>query len=239
MIAKTLACGALAALLAASGASVALAQTAPAPVPAAPAASAPPVASPVIVYDPQRVIAQSAAGQDMTTKLNAIAAAIRTQLETEARAIEAERTRLQQTPAGQLESAATQQAVATLRGRIEALQTLERRSNVEMQATQEQALGQFSQALDPVIRAAVTARNAYIVLETGAVTFAVPGVDVTSDVITRLNAAVRTINVTRVTLPASPPAGTAAPAPRPGAAPTPTPVPVPAGPLPRAPGTPR
>lgn len=227
MIRKTVAAAAAAAVLALMGSAGALAQTAPAAAPAAP------VPSPVVVFDVQAVIAGSAAGQDMNTKLQAIATAMRTELEGEARTLETERQRLLAVPAAQFQSPENVQAQQRFQQRAEELALKDRRTAAELQATQNAALQQFNAALQPAVRASMTARNAVIALESNTVYDNVGGVDVTADVISRINASTRTINVQRVTLP--PPGQQPAAGARPSAPAAPAPA---SGPLPRAPGSP-
>jgi outer membrane protein len=232
-------------------AGVAFAQTpVPAPAPAAAPAARPaptPVLSQVVVFDLQGVIAQSDAGKDMAQKVNAIATAMRNELEPEARTLEADRQRLPQTPAAQLQ--ATEEA---LRRRLQAFAQKQERLAAELQLTRDNAFNAYLNELNPLLVQAMTARNALVVLESGSTYANVPGVDISADLVARLNAKTRTINVTRATLPAqgAAPAAGARPAtpaapgaarpatPAPAAAPRPTPVPAPA-PLPRAPATPR
>jgi Skp family chaperone for outer membrane proteins len=234
---------AVAAIAAALPLGSALAQTA---APAAPQpAPVAPVPSPVVVYSLQAVVAGSAAGRDMATKLQAIETALTTELETEARAIVEERQRLGQTPAAQLQTAAVQQADAANQRRAQAFDVARQRAEYDLRATNERALRLFVQALQPVMIATVERRNALVVLEAGNVNYAVPGVDITRDLITALDASVSTINVVRVrvqteeeaaaaaasgTPPAATPAGTPAATATPAGQPLPrrpTPVPVP------------
>jgi Skp family chaperone for outer membrane proteins len=220
----------------------ALAQTAatPAPVPPAPVA---PVPSHVVVYSLQGVVAGSAAGRDMATKLQGIQAAMNAELDTERRAILDERQRLMQTPASQLQSPEVRRADAALQQRAEAFEIARRRTEIDLQATNERALGLFLQALQPVMTSVVERRGAHVVLEAAEVSFAVPGVDITRDLVTALDAAVTTINVARVRVQteeeaaaaAAAPGAPGAPAARPPATGTPVPA-TPAGaPLPRRP----
>lgn len=221
---------------------LAFAQTPPAP--AAPPALPAPVAaipSPVVVYSLQGVVGLSAAGRDLATKLQAIEAAMTAELETEARAIVEERQRLGQTPAAQLQSPAVQQADAANQRRAQAFDVARQRAQYDLRATNERALGLFEQALQPVLLATVQSRGALIVLEANSVNYANPGVDITRDLVTALNASVTTINVVRVrvqteeeaaaaaasgTQPAGTPAVSATPAGQPLPR-RPTPVPVP------------
>jgi Skp family chaperone for outer membrane proteins len=216
-----------------------LAQTAPATPPAAPVA---PVPSQVVVFSLQAVVAASAAGRDMATKVQGIQQSMNAELEAEGRAFVAERERLRQTPAAQLETAEGQRALAALQQRGEAFEVMRRRTEIDFQATNERALGQFLQALQPVMVSVVAARGAHMALEASDVRYAIAGVDITRDLVTALDASITTIAVARVRVQtdeeaaaaaAGAPAatGTASPPPAaPAGAPLPrrpTPVPVP------------
>lgn len=218
----------LASVALAASASAALAQTS---APAAPAA--PPVLSQVVVYDANQLIAQSAAGADMRAKLTAITDQIRRELEPDVRQLQSELTAIQSTSVADAQSPAAQQRQAAFMRLREQFQQKQERLGAVVELTERNALGSFSQALTPVLRATVLARNGLVVLQAGSVDFYVPGIDITADLITRLNATTRTINVTRATLP------TQGGAPAAGAAPAATPVPAAPGALPRQPAAPR
>jgi outer membrane protein len=217
----------------AAGATGALAQTAPAP--ATPPAPVAPVPSHVVVYSLQGVVGGSAAGRDMATKLQGIQAAMNAELDTERRAILDERQRLMQTPASQLQSAEVRRADAALQQRAEGFEIARRRTEIDLQATNERALGLFLQALQPVMTSVVERRGAYVVIEAAEVSFAVPGVDITRDLVTALDASVTTINVARVRVQTEEEAAAAAAPGTPAATGTPVPATPGAAPLPRRP----
>jgi Skp family chaperone for outer membrane proteins len=217
----------------------AFAQTPPA-AQAAPVA-APPVLSQIVVYDVNQLITQSAAGIDMRTKLTAINDQIRRELEPDIRQLQSELAAIQATSFADAQSPAAQQRQTAFIRLREQFQQKQERLGAIMELTERNALGTFSQALAPVLRATMLARNGLVAMQTGSVDAYVPGIEITADLVTRLNAATRTINVTRATLPtqgAAPAAGAApvagaAPAARPAATPVPAP-----GPLPRQPARP-
>jgi hypothetical protein len=102
--------------------------------------------------------------------------------------------------------------------RLQAQETADQRRGQELQLTEVRAREEFNRVVGPVVQETVAARGGLILLDRGDVSYAVPGVDITADVIVRLDQRVRTVNVTRQTPPAQPAAApAAAPAPAPGA----------------------
>jgi Skp family chaperone for outer membrane proteins len=189
----------------------ALAQTATEP--ATPPAPVAPVPSPVVVFTLQGVMGATAAGRDMGTKLQNIRATMVAELEAEGRALTAERERFLQTPASQLQAPETRRAEAALQQRFEAFEIMGRRTEIDLQATTERAQNQFLQALQPVLQGVMERRGAVIVLERSQVTIAVPGVDISRELVTALDAAVTTIDVARVRVQTEEEAAAAAAAP--------------------------
>ena len=213
----------LAGIVAALVAGAAQAQTpVPVPVPAAPAAAArpaaaPPVLSPVVIYDLGRLIQDSTAGQDMRNKLTAIRDQINRELEPDRRKLQSE---LDALGAISVADAQTQAVKARQEAfqlnSIEFSQKQQRLAQV-MQLTERNALEAFSAAFSPAMQQAMTARNALVAMQAQQVEAFVPGVDMTGDLITRLNATTKTINVVRATLPTAPAAAPAPAAPAAGA----------------------
>jgi Skp family chaperone for outer membrane proteins len=214
--------------------SAALAQTpVPAPAPAAAPAAAP-VLSPVVVYDVNQLIVQSAAGIDMRTKLTAINDQIRRELEPDQRQLTTELAAIRGTSVADAQTPAAQQRQESFQRLYQQFEAKRERLGNVMELTERNALGAFSTALAPVLRATMISRNGLVALQAGSVDAYVPGIDITADLVSRLNAATRTIAVTRATLPTQ---GGAPGAPAAPAAGAPTPVPAP-GALPRQPARP-
>ena len=202
------------------------------PAAAAPAtapASAPAVLSPVVVYDIASLVQNSLAGQDMTNKLTAIRDQINRELEPDQRQLEAEfRAILASSVQDSQSAAGRQRQEAFQRLNAEFQQKQERLSKV-MPLTERNAFDAFNKAVAPVLQQTLVARNGLIAISANQVEAFIPGVDMTGDLITRLNAPTKTIKVVRAALQAP----AAAPA-APGAAPAPA-----AGaPLPRPPASP-
>ncbi len=214
----------LATIAVAASASATFAQTPPAAAPAA----APPVLSQIVVYDVNQLITQSAAGVDMRTKLTAINDQIRRELEPDQRQLQSELAAIRATSVADAQTPAAQQRQESFQRLYQQFQQKQERLGAVMELTERNALATFSQSLSPVLRATMLARNGLVAMQTGSVDAYVPGIEITADLVTRLNAATRTVAVTRATLPTQ---GGAAPA----AGATPTPVPATPGALPRQP----
>jgi Skp family chaperone for outer membrane proteins len=212
---------------------------APAPAPAAAPAARPapvaaaPVPSPIVVYDVNQLITQSAAGVDMRTKLTAINDQIRRELEPDQRQLQSELAAIRATSVADAQAPAAQQRQESFQRLYAQFQQKQERLGAVMELTERNALGAFSTALAPALRATMLARNGLVAMQAQSVDAYVPGIDITADLVTRLNAATRTVAVTRATLPTQGAAPAAAPA-----AGAPTPVPAAPGALPRQPARP-
>lgn len=180
---------------------------------AAIAASAPAAAvaqsAPVVVFDSARVLAQSAAGRDMRTKLQNIRTEITRELEPEATAVQGEEQAIAQALNGLNAEQAQQrlQTDAALRQRVEAFEQRRQQLGLRqaqqqelLRITEAQALQAFDRALSPVVQGVMNARGASVVLDRQSITMAQPAVDITGDVLARLDQEVQTIQVSRVTL---------------------------------------
>ncbi len=212
------------ALVAVSG-TAGFAQT---PVPA-PAPAAAPVPSQIVVYDVNQLISQSAAGADMRTKLTAINDQIRRELEPDQRQLQSELAAIRATSVADAQAPAAQARQESFQRLYAQFQQKQERLSAVMELTERNALTTFSQALAPVLRATMLARNGLVAMQAQSVDAYVPGIEITADLVTRLNAVTRTVAVTRATLPTpgAAPAAAAAPA-----------APAAAGTLPRQPTRP-
>ncbi|GIU66118.1 OmpH family outer membrane protein [Candidatus Phycosocius spiralis] len=245
---KAILAGLMAALLAgAAQAQAPIPVPAPAPTsspPTTPAAappnaarptSAPAVLSPVVIYDLGRLIQDSTAGQDMRTKLQAIRDQINRELEPDQRQLQSELNAIRATSVADAQTPAAQARQEAFQRLYAQFQQKQERLGQVMQLTERNALEAFSNAFSPAMQQAMVTRNALVAMQAQQVEAFVPGVDMTGDLITRLNATTKTINVVRATLPTPPAAGTAPAA----AAPRPVPptTPAPGAPLPRQPAS--
>jgi Skp family chaperone for outer membrane proteins len=212
-------------------AGAAQAQT-PVPVPAPAAVTAPvrpagspAVLSPVVVYDLGGLIQDSLAGQDMSNKLKAIRDQINRELEPDQRQLESELRAILTGSVQESQSAAGRQRQEAFQRLNNEFQQKQERLSQVMQLTERNAIDAFNKAIAPALQQTLVARNGLIAISANQVEAFIPGVDMTADLITRLNATTKTINVVRATLPtqggATAPAAGSAPAIAPAGAPLP------------------
>lgn len=165
----------------------------------------------VITYDQARVMRDSAGGKDLARKVQAISASMKTELESEGRALETEGKSLESRTANLTREAVA--ADATLRTQFEsfgrkraAFQQKGQIRQAELQQTEQTAWAEFFTALKPVVQEVANERGAQVVLELSAVAYAAPNLDVTDLVISKMNARKPSVNVTRarINLPQTP-----------------------------------
>lgn len=193
---KLLALGAFAAATLIAGA--ASAQNAP----AAPAVNHGPALTGVCVYNPQRVLAQSTAGQSLQTGLQRLAEEVRGELQPYAANIQSEAQQLQQggqaaDPDGSRRRAWQQ--------RLEEAQQLEQTREQELRYTEAMQTQIIGAAASPIIAAAYQQRNCSILLDRSAVFLANPAMDLTDTILQGLNRDLATLPAfNRMPLPAQP-----------------------------------
>jgi outer membrane protein len=153
-------------------------------------------ASPVVVVNMAQIQSQSTAFADLRQKLKTVVeqqsnafssqnGALKTQIETEARNL---RPRLQgKTEQQILADPALKQAYEAQARREQDFGQKAELFRLSVQQTQANAERQILTLLDPVVGEVMTQRGATVVLERSSVMKAVPGVDVTNDVVARFN----------------------------------------------------
>ncbi|MFI4935175.1 MAG: OmpH family outer membrane protein [Caulobacterales bacterium] len=206
---------------AAAGALFALATTAgaqpaarPATAPGAPAAgsvqvnSGPPITG-VCIFTEPAALTQSTVGQavrarlqQLVTQVNAELGPELTSLQADGRAFDARR--------GTMDEATMQKTAADLNLRAQNLQKLRDQRNQELDLTERKQLARIHAEVVPVLATVYQQRNCSLLLDGQAVLLGNPAMDLTSAVISGLNAKVQTLAFDREPLPAQ----TAAPAPQ-------------------------
>lgn len=174
-------------------------------------------ASAILVMDEGRVFSTSDAGKSALAQLKTIGDQITAELDTERKSLAAERDRI-----GQQRATLTQDQlkarVGALEKRAANFERMAETKGKEMEATRANTIKTLNTALQPVLEEIVKARGASILLDKGNLIYASGTLEITDEVITKLNARLRPFTVVRVRTPVA----AAAPAPRPAVAPAAT-----------------
>ncbi|MGC6499919.1 MAG: OmpH family outer membrane protein [Henriciella sp.] len=164
----------------------------------------------VVTMDTARILAESAAGQDIAQKLQAIGATIATETEPRRVALEAVSEELEPIIRGKTEQQIQAdvaadpelaQKFAQYASDMQRYQLDVQRAGRELDMTTRVAQGQLLQALQPVVETVFETSGADLLLERETVVYANPSLDITDQIIAQLNLETPTIEVTRQTLP--------------------------------------
>jgi outer membrane protein len=160
----------------------------------------------VIVIDGQRVMTNSQAGRDMNTKLRAIETQMQQELQPEAQALQTEGQAINQARGNQTEeqirrnSQLTQRMEAYQR-RAQAFAARRQQMARDLEYTTVTARNEFGRHAKTALDQVLQQRRAAVAIDASVVQSNTNNVDATNDMISRLDGAVRTINVTRQTAP--------------------------------------
>lgn len=157
----------------------------------------PAFATTILVMDETRIVSQSAAGKSVLAQLKSIGEQINTELSNERKAIGAERDRIA-AQSQTLSQDQLKQRVEALGKRATSFEQLMRRRAAEMEATKKKAMGTINQHLQPVLQQITTAKGADILVDRSQLVFAKPGIDISAEVITKLDAKLKPFRVQRV-----------------------------------------
>ncbi len=159
------------------------------------AAAAPPISQgPAIpglcVISPAQAVQDSTVGHYVSTRMEQIVAQVRAELSPEETAIDTEGKALQ--------AQRTTLAQATLQTRAEALQTrynaLQQKAELrqkEVQATNQKAVNRIAQELEPIARQLYQQKRCSVLLDKNAVMISNPDMDLTAQAVTMLNAKIQ------------------------------------------------
>jgi Skp family chaperone for outer membrane proteins len=161
----------------------------------------------VVVINYQRVVAETALGRDMQTKLQGI----RTQIQTEAQALQPEEQSLEQerqrlatasrnmTPDQVRANATLSSQFQAFQQRAQQLQARGQALQGDLQCSQLIALRDFGNQVTPIIRTVSQSRGAGVAVDAGSAQFVDPAYDITTTVIQQVdqNQATRVANVAR------------------------------------------
>lgn len=159
----------------------------------------------VLVMNEQRIIAQSAVGQHIAQRIEAIGneinaelAPIRQQIQTESEALNTETASLTEEAVQQRPDLV--QRFQALQAQAQQFEQLRQLRQQELQVTQRRAMVPVMEALQEILQNIVTERNADILLDRSNVVFANESVDISASAIERLNQRLTTTPVNRVRL---------------------------------------
>lgn len=148
-------------------------------------------ATTAVVINYQRVLAESALGRDMATKLNQL----RQQIGTEAQSLAPEQESIEQ-EARRLQNTLRNQSAEQIRNNPQAQALAQRQQQFQSRAAALQgdfecsqliALRDFERLVSPVVRSVMESRGAGVVLDAGNVQMVLPQFDITNTVIQQLD----------------------------------------------------
>jgi outer membrane protein len=153
----------------------------------------------VVVVDTDRIYRECTACRTAQTQLQSQVTALQTRQQTLATQLRPERESLQQA----VNALNGREPDAALRQRIEAFQQREQQASQELQQTQQRiqsiqanVLRQINERLDPAINQVMTARGANLAVSIDATLGHAQAVNVTNDVLARLNQALPSVSLT-------------------------------------------
>ncbi len=168
--------------------------------------------STIITVDQNRVLRESAGGQDIQRKLQAIGQTIQSEIQSEQAALETEGRALE----GRLANK-SEEAIRADTALVSQMQSFQRKQQAfvqkrqirqqELVQTEQNALTEFNTALTPVLEQVLAERGADVMMARSSLIAVNPSLDATDLVITKINSAKPSVTVSRVRLPAQPAAG--------------------------------
>lgn len=166
----------------------------------------------IVVIDQARILRESAGGQDIQRKLQAIGQTIQSELQAEQSALGTEGRALE----GRLANK-SEEAIRADTGLVSQMQSFQRKQQAfvqksqvrqqELAQTEQNAIAEFYGALEPVLEQVLAERGGNLMLERSSVLIAQPALDATDLAISKINATKPTVTVSRVRLPTQPAAG--------------------------------
>nr|WP_295108127.1 OmpH family outer membrane protein [uncultured Caulobacter sp.] len=172
------------------------AQTAPAAAPAAAAISHGPALPGVCILSTPSVVGGSQVGKAVTARLQTITQQVNAELGGERTALENEGKALDAKKATTAQDALEQQAAA-LQVKANAWQRKGQLRQREVEATEQKALARVYQEMDTPIKQAYQAAKCSILFDRESVMLANPAMDITSAVVTALDARIKTLTFDR------------------------------------------
>lgn len=166
----------------------------------------------IVVIDQARILRESAGGQDIQRKLQAISQTIQSELQAEQSALETEGRALE----GRLANK-SEEAIRADTGLVSQMQSFQRKQQAfvqkgqirqqELAQTEQNAIAEFYSALEPVLEQVLAERGGNLMVERSSVLIAQPSLDATTLAISKINASKPSVTVSRVRLPTQPAPG--------------------------------
>ena len=166
----------------------------------------------IVVIDQARILRESAGGQDIQRKLQAIGQTIQSELQAEQSALETEGRALE----GRLANK-SEEAIRADTGLVSQMQSFQRKQQAfvqksqirqqELAQTEQNAIAEFYSALEPVLEQVLAERGGNLMVERSSVLIAQPALDATTLAISKINASKPSVTVSRVRLPTQPAPG--------------------------------
>jgi len=155
----------------------------------------------VVLFDYQRVLAESTAGRGIAASLQTIGQQINAEAQAlgpELQSLEQERQRIQQLTRNMNEQQVRDNSqVQAFAQRAQQMQGRRAQLEGDFECTRRIALRTFDQQISPVVRQVMEARGAGVVLDTNATQMHSPQFDVTNEILERVNQSVPSVAVTR------------------------------------------
>lgn len=152
----------------------------------------------ILVINRAQLLNESEAGRNIATQANALRETIAKELEDEFQLIKSEEEQLiaQQSL---LAPEVLQERAQKLQLRRQKFQVTQQVKNREYQDSIAQATGEIGKVLEPILTEMITERSATILIDRAELIFATPEIDVTAEVMKRLNDKLTEVELKRVT----------------------------------------
>lgn len=152
----------------------------------------------ILVINRAQLLNESAAGKNIATQANTLRETLAKELEEEFKSIQSEEEQLiaQQSL---LAPEVLRERAQKLQLRRQEFQGTQQAKNQEYQASIAQATGEIGKVLEPILTEMITERSATILIDRAELIFATPEIDVTAEVMKRLNDKLTEVELKRIT----------------------------------------
>ncbi len=160
----------------------------------------------ILVVDQARVLRDSNVGKHVQNQLQSIGAQMDSEVKSTGGNLKSEYESLKattqsMTPEQRRGRPDLEQRAVELQKKMQNAQAEMSYKQRELVATEQKALGKVNEKLAKILEKIVAERGAQLVVDRSMVIYGAPAIDITDDVISRLNSEMRTVSVTRERLP--------------------------------------